>query len=71
MTIINRRNLDLAKQITVIHATLKSDASIEVSSRLDDADDVDLNSKLFDFVISNPPYVPTKKIPELQPEIRM
>jgi len=69
---INRSKLDLTEQITVIHATLKSDASIEVLSDLYDAgDSKDLNSKLFDYVISNPPYVPTKKIPELQPEIRM
>jgi len=68
---INRSKLDLTEQITVIHATLKSDASIEVLNKLNAADDRDLNSRLFDFVISNPPYVPTKKIPELQPEIRM
>jgi len=55
----------------VIHATLKSDASIEVLDKSNAADDRNLNSRLFDFVISNPPYVPTKKIPELQPEIRM
>lgn len=63
--------MDLSEQITVIHATLKSDASIEITSSLNGANDVDLDSRLFDFVISNPPYVPTKKIPELQPEIRM
>lgn len=69
---INRSKLDLMEQITVIHATLKSDASIEALSNLNGAGDSrDLNSKLFDYVISNPPYVPTKKIPELQPEIRM
>lgn len=71
MTIINRNKLDLTEQVTVIHATLKSDASIEVSKSLNGAGDVDLNSRLYDFVISNPPYVPTKKIPGLQPEIRM
>lgn len=63
--------MDLTEQIAVIHATLKSDTSIEVLSNLNDAGDIDLNSRLFDFVISNPPYVPTKQIPELQPEIRM
>lgn len=63
--------MDLTEQITVIQATLKSDASIEILNNLNGASDVDLDSRLFDFVISNPPYVPTKKIPELQPEIRM
>ncbi|KYN01778.1 HemK methyltransferase family member 1, partial [Cyphomyrmex costatus] len=73
LTMINRSKLNLTEQITVIHATLKSDASIEVLSNLNGASDNcrDLNSKLFDYVISNPPYVPTKKIPELQPEIRI
>ncbi|XP_011863716.1 PREDICTED: hemK methyltransferase family member 1-like [Vollenhovia emeryi] len=71
LTMINRSKLNLTEQIAVLHATLKSDGSIEVSSSLNGVGDVDLNSKLFDFVISNPPYVPTKKIPELQPEIRI
>ncbi|XP_011687236.1 PREDICTED: hemK methyltransferase family member 1-like [Wasmannia auropunctata] len=71
LTMINRSNLDLTEQVTVIHANLKSDANIEVLSNLNGADNEDLNSRLFDFVISNPPYVPTKKIPELQPEIRI
>ncbi|EGI66031.1 PREDICTED: hemK methyltransferase family member 1 [Acromyrmex echinatior] len=72
LTMINRSKLDLSEQVIVIHATLKSDASIETLSNLYDAgDSKSLNSKLFDYVISNPPYVPTKKISELQPEIRI
>ncbi|XP_077261392.1 MTRF1L release factor glutamine methyltransferase-like isoform X1 [Temnothorax americanus] len=71
LTTINRDNLNLTKQATVIHANLKPDASIEVLSSSNGADNVDLNSKLFDFVISNPPYVPTKQIPELQPDLRI
>ncbi|XP_011162627.2 MTRF1L release factor glutamine methyltransferase isoform X2 [Solenopsis invicta] len=71
LTMINRKKLNLTEQITVIHATLNSDASIEILNNLNGADNLDLNSRLFDFVISNPPYVPTKTIPELQPEIRI
>lgn len=67
----NRSELNLIDRITVIHATLNSDASIEVSNSFNDTSNVDLNSKLFDFVVSNPPYVPTKQIPKLQPEIKM
>lgn len=55
----------------MIHATLKSDATVEVFKELNGASDVDLNSRSFDFVVSNPPYVPTKHISKLQPEIRM
>lgn len=71
LTVINRNNLNLADQITVMHATLKSDATVEISKNLNGSSDVDLNSKSFDFVVSNPPYVPTKNIPKLQPEIKI
>ncbi|KAL6267618.1 hypothetical protein P5V15_000693 [Pogonomyrmex californicus] len=71
LTTINRSKLNLTEQVAVIHATLKSDASIEVLDSLHDASDMGLNSRQFDFVVSNPPYVPTKKIQELQPEIRI
>jgi len=68
----NRSELNLMDQITVIHATLNSDASIEVSNSFNgNVSNADLNSRLFDFVVSNPPYVPTKQIPKLQPEIKM
>lgn len=71
LTMTNRSELKLTDQIAVIHASLKSDATIEVTRALDGADNVDLNSKQFDFVVSNPPYVPTKKILDLEPEIKM
>ncbi|XP_011637705.1 hemK methyltransferase family member 1 [Pogonomyrmex barbatus] len=71
LTTINRSKLNLTEQVAVIHATLKSDASIEVLDSLHDASDMSLNSRQFDFVVSNPPYVPTKKIQGLQPEIRI
>ncbi|GAB1862976.1 peptide chain release factor N(5)-glutamine methyltransferase [Camponotus japonicus] len=71
LTIINRDKLNLANRVTVIHATLKSDATVEVFKELNGASDVDLNSRSFDFVVSNPPYVPTKHISKLQPEIRI
>ncbi|KAL6436170.1 hypothetical protein ACFW04_005724 [Cataglyphis niger] len=71
LTMTNRDELNLTNQIAVIHATLRPDATVEVSKKLNGVSDVDLNSRLFDFVISNPPYVPTKNIPKLQPEIRI
>ncbi|XP_032678566.1 MTRF1L release factor glutamine methyltransferase isoform X3 [Odontomachus brunneus] len=71
LTIANRNTLNLTDQIVVLHATLKSDATIEVTSTFNGAGNVDLNSKQFDFVVSNPPYVPTKKIFELEPEIKI
>ncbi|EZA57918.1 hypothetical protein DMN91_003278 [Ooceraea biroi] len=71
LTTTNRNNLNLANQIMVMHATLTPDANIEISSILNGTGNVDLNSRLFDFVISNPPYVPTKDISRLQPEIKI
>nr|XP_012216990.1 PREDICTED: hemK methyltransferase family member 1 [Linepithema humile] len=71
LTMMNRSELNLIDQITVMHATLNSDASIEVLNSFNSASNVDLNSRLFDFVVSNPPYVPTKQIPKLQPEIKI
>lgn len=67
----NRSQLNLTDQVAVIHATLKPDATIEVASASNGADKVDLNSSRFDFIVSNPPYVPTKKILYLEPEIKM
>ena len=71
LTVTNRNNLNLTNRITVIHATLKPDATVEISKILNGASDVNLNSRSFDFVVSNPPYVPTKNIPKLQSEIKI
>ncbi|XP_020287445.1 hemK methyltransferase family member 1 isoform X2 [Pseudomyrmex gracilis] len=71
LTITNRNKLDLTDQITVMHAVLKPDATIEVLSMLNGNNDIDINSKQFDFVVSNPPYVSTKIIPTLQTEIKI
>lgn len=54
-----------------MHATLKDDGSIEISNALSETKDLDFNSKIFDVIVSNPPYIPTKQIPTLIPEIKM
>ena len=54
-----------------MHATLKDNGSIKLSNVLSGPNDIDLNSKTFDLIVSNPPYVPTKQIPTLTPEIKM
>ncbi|EZA46842.1 hemK methyltransferase family member 1 [Ooceraea biroi] len=69
LTTTNRNNLNLVDQITVMHATLTPESNIEISSILDGTGNVDLNSKLFDFVVSNPPYELREEISRL-PEIR-
>lgn len=67
----NRDKLDLKDRINVVHATLKDNGSIEISNVLNESKNLDLNSKTFDFIVSNPPYIPTKQISTLIPEIKM
>lgn len=54
-----------------MNATLKDDGSIKLSNVLSGPDNLDLNSKTFDFIVSNPPYVPTKEVLKLAPEIKL
>lgn len=54
-----------------MHATLKEDGTIDLTNVISGPKDLDLSSKTFDFIVSNPPYVPTKQIPTLTPEIKI
>ena len=67
----NRDRLNLKDRVAVVHATLKDDGSIEISNALSETKDLDFNSKIFDVIVSNPPYIPTKQIPTLIPEIKI
>lgn len=67
----NRDRLGLKNQVTVVHAVLKDDGRIEFLTVLNGPANFDLNSKPFDFVVSNPPYVPTEQILTLSPEIKI
>ncbi|CAK9821271.1 MTRF1L release factor glutamine methyltransferase [Anthophora retusa] len=71
LTIENRDKLGLKDQVAVVHATLNDDGSIALTSILSGPKDLDLNSKTFDFIVSNPPYIPTKQIAALPPEIKI
>lgn len=71
LTKLNRDKLGLQDRVTIAHATLKDDGTIETSGTLNGPNNIDLSSKSFDFVVSNPPYVPTKKIRTLAPEIKI
>ncbi|XP_076757509.1 hemK methyltransferase 1 [Xylocopa sonorina] len=67
----NRDRLGLKDRVAVVHATLKENGTIEQSDVLSGPKDLDLTSRSFDFIVSNPPYVPTKQIPALNPEIKL
>nr|XP_003707145.1 PREDICTED: hemK methyltransferase family member 1 [Megachile rotundata] len=67
----NRDRLGLENQVAIMHATLKEDGTIDLTNVISGPKDLDLSSKTFDFIVSNPPYVPTKQIPTLAPEIKI
>ncbi|XP_076236452.1 hemK methyltransferase 1 [Calliopsis andreniformis] len=67
----NRDRLGLENKVAVLHAKLKDDGTIDLSDVLSKPENIDLNSKSFDIIVSNPPYIPTKKIPTLAPEIKV
>ena len=68
LTLENAKNLGLQNQLTVVNATLQEDAKINFSPEEKIAD---LNKETFDFIVSNPPYVPTKQVFKLMPEIKL
>lgn len=58
--------------------TLKNAKSVQLDHRIKiskhkiiDTLPPNFEPQLFSMIVSNPPYVPTKDIPELQPEIKM
>lgn len=55
----------MQERITVIHATLEEDGTLKSSESMN------FEAKNFDIIVSNPPYVPTKDILKLEPEIKM
>ena len=68
LTLENARNLKIQDKLTVVNATLQEDATIKILSNENISN---LNNETFDFIVSNPPYVPTKQIFKLMPEIKL
>lgn len=68
LTLENAQNLKLDDRLTVINATLQEDGTIKNSS---EENSLDFKEKTFDFIISNPPYVSTKQVFKLMPEIKL
>lgn len=44
---------------------------MEEDGTLKSSESINFETKSFDFIVSNPPYVPTKNILKLEPEIKM
>ncbi|XP_015603428.1 hemK methyltransferase family member 1 [Cephus cinctus] len=69
LTRSNCKNLGLDDRLTIINAALEKDGIIKI---LDDTENkIEFNREEFDFIVSNPPYVPTSKLSELAPEIKI
>ncbi|XP_001602562.2 MTRF1L release factor glutamine methyltransferase [Nasonia vitripennis] len=72
LTIRNAKNLDLDMRLTVLNAAIQKDGKIEVKKAYGtNKEEVDFSKRKFDFIVSNPPYIPTKSVFELQPEIKL
>ncbi|KZC04032.1 HemK methyltransferase family member 1 [Dufourea novaeangliae] len=67
----NRDALDLKNQVHIVHATVTDNGTVQLSDILSGSENLDLNSKTFDFIVSNPPYICTHQIPALEPEIKI
>ncbi|XP_043667114.1 MTRF1L release factor glutamine methyltransferase isoform X1 [Vespula pensylvanica] len=61
----NCSKLGLQERVTIIQATLEEDGTLKSSESMN------FETKSFDFIVSNPPYVPTKNILKLEPEIKI
>lgn len=55
----------MQERVTIIQATLEEDGTLKSSESMN------FETKSFDFIVSNPPYVPTKNILKLEPEIKI
>lgn len=71
LTMKNAKNLKLDEKLHLFNAKLTENATVEILKEYSSSKSKDFNEKKFDFIISNPPYVPTKKIFKLQPEIKL
>ncbi|XP_078043190.1 hemK methyltransferase 1 [Augochlora pura] len=71
LSVQNRNQLGLEKQVLIVHAKLEDNGRMQCSDLLNGPKDLDLNSPIFDIVVSNPPYIPTKQISRLAKEIRI
>ncbi|KAL7301846.1 hypothetical protein TKK_0005453 [Trichogramma kaykai] len=71
VTIENASNLKINKNLKVLNASITKKGSIQSEQNISTNEDVNFEKLKFDLIISNPPYIPTKKIFRLQPEIRL
>lgn len=64
----NREQLGLGERVTVETAELDPEGTIKHYNK---NSSIDFNNEKYDIIVSNPPYIPSKAIPGLAPEVRM
>ena len=65
----NAISLGLIDRLTIINASIDDNGTIESSTN--EQPEINFNDERFDFIVSNPPYIPTARIMKLEPEIRV
>lgn len=72
LTIRNAENLKLdMRRLTILNAAIQKEGEIQVKKIYGSSEEVDFSKQKFDFIVSNPPYIPTKNVFKLQAEIKL
>jgi methylase of polypeptide subunit release factors len=67
----NARDLKLENRLTLLNAILNTDGIIEVKKEYFLKQPVNILTDKFDIIVCNPPYIATKALFNLQPEIKL
>ncbi|KAJ8686224.1 hypothetical protein QAD02_022018 [Eretmocerus hayati] len=71
LTLRNARELALGENLILLNATLNKDAALEIKSECHNPKSHKNFAENLDFIVSNPPYIPTENIFKLQLEISL
>lgn len=71
LTMENAKNLNLETGLILLNAKLKESGNVSVKKNYTLSKHLKLEELKFDFIVSNPPYIPTKRIFTLQPEVKV
>ncbi|XP_058810161.1 MTRF1L release factor glutamine methyltransferase [Phymastichus coffea] len=67
----NAKNLNLEMGLILLNAKLNETGNISVKKNYTSSQPLKFEQLRFDFIVSNPPYIPTQRIFSLQPEVRV
>ena len=64
----NAKALGLEERLTIVHATLEDNGEITVEENLSNDRKINFQEENFDFIVSNPPCIPTDQMPKWKKE---